>query len=109
MSMPAKTSKNHPSTCAEELFHHLAEFGLKGRIVSVQHLPELKGSIEGFHGQGLFDKDFYLERLAWFDFRVPTSLPEARSLIVVAAPRPQSQVVFTWNGENERSFFPQLT
>jgi len=104
--MLAKTSKTHPSTCAEELFHHLAEFGLKGRIVSVQHLPELKDSVEGCHGQGLFDKDFYLERLAWFDFRVPNSLPEAKSMMVIAAPRPQSQAVFTWSGESRALILP---
>jgi epoxyqueuosine reductase len=83
----------------EELFSQLAERGYKGRIVSVQHLEDLQEEIEGRHRQGSFDKEFYQERLTGFTFSPPESLPEARSLIVVATPQPQFRVVFTWNGE----------
>jgi epoxyqueuosine reductase len=82
----------------EELLLHLAERGCKGRIVSVQHLRDLQEEIEGHYGQGLLDKEFYQERLAFFDFRIPNDLPEAKSLIIIAVPRPQSQAVFKWNG-----------
>jgi len=54
----------------------------------------------------LFDKEFYQERLAWFDFRIPGSLPEALSVIVVAVPRPQSQAVFTSNGKSRTLVLP---
>jgi len=84
----------------------LVERGYQGRIVSIQHLPELKEDIEGRYRQGLFEKEFYQERLAWFDFRIPDSLPEAKSMIVVAVPRPQSQAVFTWNGETRALILP---
>ena len=90
----------------EELLLQLAERGYQGRIVSIQHLHELQEEIEGRYRQGLLDEDFYQERLAQFDFRVPDSLPEAMSLIVVAVPRPQSQVVFTWNGESRALILP---
>ncbi len=33
-------------------------------------------------------------------------MPEAKSLIVVAVPRPQSQAVFTWNGESRALLLP---
>jgi epoxyqueuosine reductase len=92
--------------CVEELFLYLAERGYQGRIVSIQHLPELKEDIEGRRRQGLFDKEFYQERLAWFDFRIPDSLLEAKSMIVVAVPRPQSQAAFTWNGETRALLLP---
>ncbi|MGA9388621.1 MAG: 4Fe-4S double cluster binding domain-containing protein [Candidatus Bathyarchaeia archaeon] len=104
--MPTKTNKTRASACADELFHHLAKLGYKGRIVSIRHLPELKDYVEGCRRQGLFDKDFYQERLGWFDFRVPNSLPEAKSMIVVAVPRPQSQAIFTLVGESRALIIP---
>lgn len=90
----------------EELLLHLAERGYQGRVVSIQRLRELQEEIEGRYRQGLFDKEFYQERLASFDFQIPDSLPEAMSLIVVAVPRPQSQAVFTWNGKSWALILP---
>lgn len=100
------STKKNIRAYVEELFLHLVERGYQGRIVSIQHLPELKEDIEGRYRQGLFEKEFYQERLAWFDFRIPDSLPEAKSMIVVAVPRPQSQAVFTWNGETRALILP---
>ena len=90
----------------DELLLHLAERGYQGRVVSIQRLRELQEEIEERYRQGLFDKEFYQERLASFDFQIPDSLPEAMSLIVVAVPRPQSQAVFTWNGESRALILP---
>ena len=84
----------------------MTERGYQGRIASIQRLRDLREEIEGRYGQGLFDEEFYQERLAWFDFRIPDSLPEAKSLIVVAVPRPQSQAVFTWDGESRALILP---
>jgi len=89
-----------------ELLLHLAECGCKGRVVSVQHLHDLREEIEGRHKQGLLNKEFYQKRLAWFDFRIPDDLQEAKSLIVIAVPRPQSQAVFTWNGKSRALIIP---
>ena len=72
----------------EEVFSRLAKHGYRGRIVSIQHLHELREEIEGRNIQGQFDKGFFQDCLARFDFRVPDSLPEAKSIIVVAVPRP---------------------
>jgi len=82
---------------AEGLFHQLEERGYKGGIVSIQHLRDLQEEIEGRHREGLFDEEFYQERLAAFSFSPPDGLPEARSLIAVAVPQPQIRVVFTWD------------
>jgi len=90
----------------EELFSQLEERGYKGRIVSTQHLGELREEIEGRYRQGLFDEAFYQQWLAGFAFSPPDSLPEARSLIVVATPQPQFRVVFTWNGETRPFLIP---
>jgi epoxyqueuosine reductase len=90
----------------KELFLRLTERGYQGRIVSIQHLPELKENIDKFYRQGLFDKEFYQERLTFFNFQIPDSLPEAKSIIVVAVPRPQSQAIFTWEGETRALILP---
>ncbi len=83
----------------KELFSQLAERGYNGRIVSIQHLRDLQEEIKGRYKQGLFDEEFYQEWLTRFAFSPPDSLPEARSLIVVAVPQPQTRVTFTWKGE----------
>jgi epoxyqueuosine reductase len=91
---------------AEELFSQLEERGYKGRMVSIQHLGDLQGEIEGHHRQGLFDEEFYQTWITRFAFSPPDSLPGARSLIVVAIPQPQVRVVFTWNAETRPLIIP---
>ncbi|MBN1810473.1 MAG: epoxyqueuosine reductase [Anaerolineae bacterium] len=81
------------------LLHQLEERGCKGRVVPVRHLHNLQEEIADRHRQGVFDDEFYQERLAGFKFDLPDDLPEARSLIVVAVPQPQIRFTFTWNGE----------
>ncbi len=90
----------------KELLLHLAEHGYQGRIVSIQHLPELQEEIKERSSQGLFDEEFYRLRLAFFDFKVPETLPEAKSIIVVAVPRPQAQATFTFEGEKTALILP---
>jgi len=90
----------------EELFSQLIEQGYQGRIVSIQHLGDLQEEIEGRYRQGLFDEEFYQEWLTGFAFSPPDSLPEARSMIIVAIPQPQTRVTFTWDGEPVRFIIP---
>jgi epoxyqueuosine reductase len=90
----------------EELFSQLTQRGYKGRVVAIQHLGDLQEEIEGRYGEGLFDQELYQTYLAAFAFRLPDSLPEARSIIVVAVPQSQTGVTFTWNGERVRFIIP---
>jgi len=90
----------------EEVFSRLAECGYQGRIVSIQHLRELQDEIEERNMQGQFDKEFFQKCLVGFDFRVSDSLPEAKSIIVVAVPRPQTPVTFTFNNETRILMLP---
>jgi len=89
-----------------ELLFHLTEHGYQGRIVSIQHLPELQEEIKERFNQGSFDEEFYRLRLAFFDFKVPETLPKAKSIIVVAVPRPQAQATFTFEGEKTALILP---
>lgn len=104
--MSTKARKIRARKCVEGLFLQLAERGYQGRIVRSQHLPELQEEIEGRYRQGSLDREFYQERLTFFKFRIPDSLPETKSIIIVAVPRPQSQAVFTWKGETRALILP---
>ena len=100
------TKETDTSTIQERLLNHLTKQGYQGRIVSITHLPDLKENIEGRLKQGMFNKEFYQERLSWFDFQTPDSLPEAKSIIVIAVPSPQSQATFNWNGQKRALIIP---
>jgi epoxyqueuosine reductase len=52
------------------------------------------------------NEGFYRERLTWFDFKVPPSLPNATSIIVVAVPRPQSHAAFVLKGKSKTLILP---
>jgi len=82
----------------DKVFSGLGKLGYKARMVSIDHLPMLEKQIAEQHSQELLENGFFQERLAWFRFQIPDSLPKAQSIIVVAVPRPQTRAVFTWNG-----------
>ena len=90
----------------KEFLSRLEEQGYRGRIVSIDHIDELREGIEGRYRQGLFDEEFYRNWLTRFVFEAPDSLPEAKSLIVVAVPQPQYRLVFTWKGEPRPFLIP---
>ncbi len=91
---------------AKELLLRIIEQGYQARLVSTQRLQDLQEGIEEHYRQGLFSEEFHQERLSSFDFQIPDSLPEATSIIVVAVPRPQSKVIFKWNGESQTLILP---
>jgi epoxyqueuosine reductase len=84
---------------AQALYSQLEERGYKGRFVSIQYLRALQEEIEASYRLGLFDEEFYQERLTGFQFSPPDSLPDARTLIVVAVPQPQIRITFAWQGK----------
>jgi epoxyqueuosine reductase len=90
----------------EKLLLRLAEHGNQGRIVSIQHLSELKDEIIERFNEGLLDEEFYLLRLSFYDFKAPATLPDAESIIVVAVPRPQAQATFTFKGKKKALILP---
>ncbi len=90
---------------SEEL-SFLEQLGYRGRIVSTRHLPELQEEIQGRFKKGLFDEEFYRMRLSFFDFKIPETLPNAKSIIVVAVPRPQAQTTFTFKGKKRSLILP---
>ncbi len=107
MSKGTYAAKHEPVEAAEErdlklnakLLQPLEERRYRGRVVSIERLHELQEEIETRHREGLLDEMFFRKYLADFVFNPPESLPEARSLIVVAVPDPQIRFTFTWNGK----------
>ncbi len=90
----------------DELFFRLRERGYRARMVSISHLQLLKKEIDNLRNCGLLNAEFYKRRLAWFNFQAPEDLSKARSLIVVAVPRPQTRAIFTWNGQRRPLVLP---
>jgi len=90
----------------DEVFGHLKKLGYQARMISVDHIPLLQKQIEEQRSQKLLDSQFFQERFSWVRFQVPESLPNAKSIIVVAVPRPQTRAVFTWNGVRRPLILP---
>ena len=76
------------------LQQYLEQRGYAGRVVSASRARDLKDSIAAGNRNGLINEELYKEYLSGFVFGPPDSLPEARSLIVMAAR--QSPVRFTF-------------
>jgi epoxyqueuosine reductase len=76
----------------KEVYFRFEEKGFKAKMVAVEHVPELKQDIDEKYRKGLFDPEFYQAELSSFDFEKPEQLPNATSIIVVAAPQPKSMV-----------------
>ena len=87
------------SQLSEMICSELEQRGYKASIVPVTHLADLKKEIAGRHNDGAFEEVFYQERLTRFDYALPAQLPDARSLIITAAPQPQQRVEFKLKGK----------
>ncbi len=87
-------------------FAHLRAKGLRFRIVSASHLPELQTEIETHQKRGELDSEFSRTYLSRFKFTPPSELPNAKSLIIVAIPRPPTKATFTWNGKKQSFILP---
>jgi epoxyqueuosine reductase len=87
-------------TPTDKLLSRIEQRGWKGRVVPADHLPDLQEAIHGRYEQGLIDSTFYRDQLSFFSFELPSDLPAARSIIIVAVPTPQMRLFFRWCGEH---------
>lgn len=90
----------------EMLLQEIQAREYEARFVSIHRLKDLHNEIESRHEQGLFNAEFYQERLTRFEFQPPADMPEAQSIFVLAKPTPQTGVVFHWNGESKTLILP---
>jgi epoxyqueuosine reductase len=84
----------------------LQTLGYKAGVLPAGRLHDLREDIEARHRDGLFDEEFYEERLISFEWRPPDTLPRAPSIIAVAVPDPQRRITFTWHGETVPAIVP---
>jgi epoxyqueuosine reductase len=87
-------------------FHNLARENCKFRIISTCHLPELQREIENRRDRGQFDEEFAQQYLPRFRFTPPEELRNAKSIVVVAMPRPPTKAIFNWNGKKQSFILP---
>ncbi|TCL70720.1 epoxyqueuosine reductase [Hydrogenispora ethanolica] len=88
----------------ERIVAMLAEEGYPGRMVAIEHLEELRQEIAARRAAGLLDETLIQRYLSDWQFDYTKQLPEARSILVVAAAQPLMQLEFEWRG----SFHPVL-
>jgi epoxyqueuosine reductase len=84
----------------------LEEHGYRGRVISIDHLSDIKKEIERAREGKLLDDAFYTERISGFDFSLPDHTRDIRSMIIIAYPDPL--VIFTcrWKGQTFRLVVP---
>jgi len=70
------------------------------RMVSIEHLQELRAEVEEQHRQGRFEEAFYQELMTKISFDVPPELPDAQTILVVSRPQPSLSVSVRWKGED---------
>jgi epoxyqueuosine reductase len=84
----------------------LEERGYRGKVVSIEHVAQLKYEIEECLSQKKIDGGLYEKYLYSFKFDVATSLSKACSIIITAAPQPQRKVTFRLNGQTYSVIIP---
>ena len=83
---------------AAVLEKHLQGLGYASRMAGVGRAGELRDAIGALIDGGECAPEVANERLGFFDFRPPQSLPAALSIIVVAIPLPRARLVFHRGG-----------
>jgi epoxyqueuosine reductase len=75
------------------------------RLVSINHLDELRVEISEKREESKWYKEFRKEYLA-FDFQPPRTIPEAKSIIITAMRQPIINASFVLNGRISRVIVP---
>jgi epoxyqueuosine reductase len=90
----------------KNLHTEFEKYNVKFRIVSTDHLKELKEDIEELRRDGGITEEFYLENLSFFQFEKPDVLQSAQSIIVIAIPQGITVVTFKVDGKNHDVVIP---
>lgn len=80
--------------------------GYKGKIVSTEHIPELREDVLKHHKQNLLDPKFYEEYKSYFEFEPNVDIPQIRSLFIISVPVPQFEAVFHLNNKKISLLIP---
>jgi epoxyqueuosine reductase len=80
--------------------------GWQGKMVSVEHIAELREEFEIHRKRGQLDETLYTEYLNRFDFSISDIFADARSMIIATAPQPQVRVTFEWRDRTHSCIIP---
>jgi len=87
-------------------FEALTKEGCKVHVVSTSHIVDLQREIENRRNQRQLDGEFAHEYMFRFKFSLPEELKGAKSLVVVAMPRPPTKAIFNWKGKKHAFILP---
>lgn len=83
----------------EMFYENLDQKGYKGKIVSADHIPDLRKGVHKLQEQNLLDPYFYEEYKSYFEFEPEVDFPQIRSLFIISVPVPQFEANFHWNNK----------
>lgn len=90
-----------------KVLDHLERNGSLGRVVSAEHLDELRDEIRSLHKQGLLEESFYKEWMpSYVDRELAKSLRNPKSIFVIATPVPKLITTFYFDGKSYRYTVP---
>jgi epoxyqueuosine reductase len=89
-----------------ELIERLEREGYRARVVSSQHVDELRENIEARLKEGSLKEAVYEMYKRVLVPSPPEDLPAHQSLIVIAVPQPQLRFTFALNGERVPAMVP---
>lgn len=95
-----------PKDITDRLNATLRRLGFKTAIVSADHVTELRGAISNGRESGLIPKAVYRQYASYFDRMLTQDVAWARSIILVAIPRPVLEVGFTVDGRRRTALIP---
>ncbi len=80
-----------------KLLTHFSSMGYPARIVSFDHLHELRERIQALHQEGLFSDEVYTPYQKSFDNETALGHPAPKSMIILAIPSHVTNLIFTLN------------
>ncbi len=83
----------------EYVLEEMRKKGYDMRIVSIDHLEELKAEIETLYAGGSLDKEISDFLKGFYDFKEPEPTHKITSILVIAAPSPIVKIHFHHNGK----------
>ena len=91
---------------SESLHSEIEAAGFKVKTFKTEHIKEISTGFERLVEQGLLDEDFYKRNLADFNYDCESTLENAKSVIVIAAPQRKSLAEFEYQGKIIEAVIP---
>jgi epoxyqueuosine reductase len=88
------------------ILRKLESEGSLARVISVDHLGEIRRDLDILHADGFIDENLFQEWLNHFTYEIPKELPDARFIVVAAVPQPMYTLTFRWKGRKVPVILP---